>query len=72
MRIVPCCLISNPDVADLGDARDFTGAWQSETYDAFRQAHLDGRIPKLCRACYVDNQPKTIPVLQNNKKADGA
>jgi pyrroloquinoline quinone biosynthesis protein E len=52
MRIVPCCMIANPQVADLGEARDFTAQWNSPEYQAFRRAHLEGRIPKICQACY--------------------
>lgn len=52
MRIVPCCMIGNPDVSELGDARDFTDAWRGKTYQQFRQAHLDGQLPKICQGCY--------------------
>lgn len=52
LRIVPCCVLGNPQHADLGDARALTEAWNSETWRQFRQAHLDGRIPEVCRGCY--------------------
>jgi len=52
LRIVPCCMIANPEVFELGDARDFTAQWNSADYEEFRQAHLDGRIPKVCKVCY--------------------
>ena len=52
LRVVPCCQIANPDVAELGRAEDFTATWRGEAYQAFRQAHLDGRIPSVCRNCY--------------------
>lgn len=55
LRIVPCCMIANPEVADLGDARAFTGQWNSMAYQEFRQAHLDGKIPKICQGCYDQN-----------------
>ncbi|MBM4437592.1 MAG: radical SAM protein [Actinobacteria bacterium] len=54
MRIVPCCMLANPDVSELGSARDFSTQWQAETYVEFRQAHLDGCVPKVCRGCYED------------------
>jgi MoaA/NifB/PqqE/SkfB family radical SAM enzyme len=54
LRIVPCCIIGNPDVAEFGDARDFTGVWTGETWRQFRQDHLDGRIPAVCLSCYED------------------
>lgn len=60
MRVVPCCAIGNPDVYQIGDGLDpadpeaFTRHWQGEQFAAFRQAHLDGRIPDICKACYGD------------------
>jgi MoaA/NifB/PqqE/SkfB family radical SAM enzyme len=56
MRIVPCCMIANPEVSDLGDARSFTEIWRSETYQEFRQAHIEGRIPKVCQGCYESHK----------------
>ena len=52
MRIVPCCMIGNPDVADLGDAATFESNWFGQSYADFRQAHLDGRVPRVCQGCY--------------------
>lgn len=52
LRIVPCCKIGNPEVSDLGDAKDFTAQWNSPAYQEFRQAHLEGRVPEVCRDCY--------------------
>ena len=52
MRVVPCCMIANPEVLDMGDARDLTGVWNGAPMAAFRKAHLDGRIPDVCRSCY--------------------
>ena len=54
MRIVPCCKIGNPEVSDLGDARQFTTIWQSAEYEEFRRAHIEGRIPKICQDCYAN------------------
>lgn len=52
MRVVPCCMIANPEITDLGDAREFTAAWNGEAMGEFRRAHLEGRIPDVCRSCY--------------------
>ena len=52
LRAVPCCMIANPEVLDLGDASNFTEVWNSEVYREFRRAHLEGRIPEPCRLCY--------------------
>jgi MoaA/NifB/PqqE/SkfB family radical SAM enzyme len=57
MRIVPCCLISNPDTMELGDARSLTAEWNGSQMMEFRRSHLQGAIPKLCQACYM-NSPK--------------
>ncbi|TAF39497.1 MAG: radical SAM/SPASM domain-containing protein [Oscillatoriales cyanobacterium] len=52
MKIVPCCMVANPEVCELGDARNLTQEWNSEQMIAFRRAHLGGNIPKICTACY--------------------
>jgi len=46
MRVVPCCMIANPDSYELGDASGgFESVWFSDTYKQFRKAHVEGRIP---------------------------
>lgn len=52
MRVVPCCMIANPEVADFGDARDFNAIWSGEAMRQFRRDHLAGQIPTVCRSCY--------------------
>ena len=52
LRTVPCCVIGNPDAYELGRGKGFLEVWNSEEYVAFRQAHLDGKIPKVCQFCY--------------------
>jgi hypothetical protein len=54
-RIVPCCLIGIPDVAEIGSvatAAGFSSVWFDPDFQAFQQAHLDGRVPDYCRGCY--------------------
>src|SRR5205809_253845 len=51
-RTVPCCIIGNPDAYELGRGKRFLEVWNSDEYAAFRQAHLDGNIPKVCQFCY--------------------
>jgi len=51
-KIVPCCMISNPDVVTLGNAKNLESEWNNEKYQEFRKAHLEGNIPKICRGCY--------------------
>jgi|TARA_B100000315_G_scaffold255990_1_gene300807 pyrroloquinoline quinone biosynthesis protein E len=54
MRVVPCCMMANPDVYDLGDARDFDSVWHGDKMIEFRKQHLAGNLPVMCRSCYAD------------------
>lgn len=55
-RVVPCCYIGNPDVyqvdGGLTAERSFTDVWNGPEYVAFREAHLQGRLPGICVGCY--------------------
>lgn len=55
-RVVPCCYIGNPDVYQIDGAlapdRSFTDVWHGPAYAAFRQCHLDGKLPAICEGCY--------------------
>lgn len=53
MRIVPCCMIANPEVIDLGDAGKFSSEWNGEQMIEFRSRHLRGDLPTACQSCYV-------------------
>ena len=59
MRIVPCCIIGNPETSDVGDARKLVDEWNGPKLVEFRKAHLDGRVPAVCKSCYkaAENQP---------------
>ena len=57
MRVVPCCMIANPEIVDLGDARDLAAAWNGARMAAFRRLHLSGRIPQVCQSCYKTRPP---------------
>ena len=52
MRVVPCCLIANPDALELTNGKSLADAWKSEAYRNFRQAHITGDMPQACRSCY--------------------
>jgi pyrroloquinoline quinone biosynthesis protein E len=52
MYIVPCCMIGNPDVSNLGNANYFADAWNGDAYRKFRKAPLKGNIPRFCLGCY--------------------
>ena len=52
LRTVPCCMIGNPDTFELAPGQSTVEAWNSQDYKSFRQSHLDGKIPSVCRSCY--------------------
>lgn len=54
-RTVPCCMIGDPDKFEIAKGKTFLQAWKGEEYRAFRQAHLNGKIPQICKACYVSH-----------------
>ncbi len=56
MRIVPCCTICDPKMADMGNALEFETVWKGPKYNSLREAHLKGQIPKMCRMCYSSTE----------------
>jgi len=52
LRTVPCCMIGDPDKFEIGRGKTFLENWTGAEYRAFRQAHLDGHVPQVCRGCY--------------------
>jgi MoaA/NifB/PqqE/SkfB family radical SAM enzyme len=57
LRVVPCCIISNPDTYQIGAkldgyANSLTDVWRSKDYREFRRMHLEGQIPPVCQNCY--------------------
>jgi pyrroloquinoline quinone biosynthesis protein E len=61
LRIVPCCIIGNPDVSEVGSAKEgFSQAWYGETMRDFREAHLRGDIPKVCVSCYETRKSSSL------------
>ena len=55
MRIVPCCMIANPDIYELGNANDLSKLWNGKSFHNFRKDHITGNIPKVCENCYANN-----------------
>jgi pyrroloquinoline quinone biosynthesis protein E len=51
-KVVPCCMIGNPDIYSFGTLGDFNEIWNSGQYEKFRSAHLSGNIPGVCKYCY--------------------
>jgi len=56
MRTVPCCMIGDPDQFEIGHGEALVDLWQGEEYNRFRQAHLDGKVPDVCKACYREER----------------
>ena len=52
LRIVPCCMIGNPDKYELAKGSNLTDGWFSKKYIQFRENHLRGKIPAICKSCY--------------------
>ena len=52
MRVVPCCMIGDPDVLELGDGRSLNTVWNDKKMRGFRTLHLKGQIPNVCKSCY--------------------
>lgn len=52
MKIVPCCVLSDSDTYNLGDALSFKENWNDEGYRRLRNMHLQGNLPAMCRNCY--------------------
>ena len=52
LKVVPCCMIGNPDACNLGQLGHFSDVWNSEAYRTFRQAHISGDLPDICVGCY--------------------
>ncbi|NGX59975.1 MAG: putative mycofactocin radical SAM maturase MftC [Chlamydiae bacterium] len=57
LRTVPCCMIGDPDAFEIGggSGKSFLELWKGEQYKKFREAHLKGRIPEICKGCYKHN-----------------
>jgi hypothetical protein len=51
-RTVPCCMIGDPDKFEIARGSTFLQAWKSDEYRDFRLAHIKGKVPSVCKACY--------------------
>jgi len=54
MKIVPCCMIANPEIINFGKASSFVDIWNNYDYQKFRKDHLEGNIPDVCKKCYIN------------------
>jgi MoaA/NifB/PqqE/SkfB family radical SAM enzyme len=55
-KIVPCCMVANPDSFEIGANGSLKDIWNSEDYMNFRKAHLEGDVPKICLNCYEEKK----------------
>jgi pyrroloquinoline quinone biosynthesis protein E len=69
-KLVPCAIIGNPEVSNLGDASRTINAWNGHQYRQFREAHISGNIPQCCVSCYEsddETRDKHVYRLQRNQ-----
>jgi MoaA/NifB/PqqE/SkfB family radical SAM enzyme len=54
---MPCCMISTPDRANLGDmaVEGVAQVWNGPRYQAFRAALASDQPPEICRSCGIYN-----------------
>jgi len=54
-RVMPCCMISTPDRAELGalGERPLAEIWNGPAYRTFRDALASDEPPAVCRSCAV-------------------
>ena len=57
LRVVPCCMIANPDSYEISSGikneTSFVDIWGGSEYSDFRNKHLNGEVPEVCKNCYV-------------------
>ncbi len=54
-RVVPCCMVADPDTFEIKKSGTFVDTWKSKAYTQFRNAHLSKDLellPKICKGCY--------------------
>lgn len=56
MQIVPCP-IGDPRRMNFGNAKDLKDNWNGKKLRGFRRAHLQGKLPAICRTCYEKRKP---------------
>jgi hypothetical protein len=42
--------------SSLKNSGSFSEVWKGDAFAEFRQAHLDGRPPQICRTCYEQDE----------------
>ncbi|MBF0266165.1 MAG: radical SAM protein [Gammaproteobacteria bacterium] len=51
-EIVPCCIIADPALFNFGAYSNFNEIWNGKKMQAFRNAHIEGKLPDICKVCY--------------------
>ena len=54
-RVVPCCMVADPDTFEIKGPGTFVEIWNSKQYQRFRETHLAGdlnKLPSICKGCY--------------------
>lgn len=51
-RVTPCCMIGNPDAYEIKGGKTVSEIWLSSNYQQFRQMHINGNLPDVCKGCY--------------------
>jgi MoaA/NifB/PqqE/SkfB family radical SAM enzyme len=54
-RVVPCCMVADPDTFEIKGPGTFVEIWNSKQYQRFRDSHLTGdvnKLPSICQNCY--------------------
>ena len=55
-KVVPCCMIGNPEIYNFGELEAFEDIWNSVNYMSFRKSHLTGNVPAICKFCYCNEE----------------
>jgi len=51
LKVVPCCMISDPKIYTFGGNKNFHQIWFKD-YVEFRENHINNDIPSICKFCY--------------------
>jgi len=59
-KVVPCCMVADPSAfhfEEKTENQEASEIWLGDEYASFRQDHIDGKIPRICRGCYKSGAP---------------
>lgn len=55
LKLVPCGMVGNPETFCLGNADKIIEEWNGNKFTSFREAHIKGSVPNICKSCYVED-----------------